>query len=57
MSFRKLMVVVRGQEEMITFKAYAENQLNAKIKALQDDKAGEYMSAAFLKFTDDCGTS
>ena len=38
-----------------TFKAYAENQLNAKIKALQDDKAGEYMSADFLKFTDDCG--
>jgi len=38
-----------------TFKAYAENQLNAKIKALQDDKAGEYMSAAFLKSTDDCG--
>jgi len=38
-----------------TFKAYAENQLNAKIKALQDDKAGQYMSAAFLKFTDDCG--
>ena len=38
-----------------TFKAYAKNQLNAKIKALQDNKAGEYMSAAFLKFTDDCG--
>jgi len=37
------------------FKAYAENQLNAKIKALQDDKAGEYMSAAFLKSTNDCG--
>jgi len=37
------------------FKAYAENQINAKIKALQDNKAGEYMSAAFLKFTDDCG--
>jgi hypothetical protein len=38
-----------------TFKAYAENQVNAKIKALQDDKGGEYMSAAFLKFTDQCG--
>ena len=38
-----------------TFKAYAENQLNAKIKAMQDDKAGEYMSAAFIKFTEECG--
>jgi hypothetical protein len=38
-----------------TFKAYAENQVNAKIKALQDDKGGEYMSGAFLKFTDQCG--
>jgi transposase InsO family protein len=37
------------------FKANAENQVNAKIKALQDDKGGEYMSAAFLKFTDQCG--
>ncbi len=37
------------------FKAYAENQLNAKIKAVQDDKAGEYMSAAFHKFMDQCG--
>ena len=26
------------------FKAYAENQLNCKIKALRDDKGGEYMS-------------
>ena len=38
-----------------TFKAYAENQLNAKIKGLQDDKGGEYMSNAFIKFTTDCG--
>ena len=38
-----------------TFKAYAENQLNAKIKGLQDDKGGEYMSNAFLKFTTDRG--
>ena len=36
------------------YKAYAENQLNAKIKALQNDKGGEYMSNAFTKFTDDC---
>jgi hypothetical protein len=26
-----------------------------KMKELQDDKGGEYMSAAFLKFTDACG--
>ena len=26
------------------FKAYAENQLNATIKAIRDDKGGEYMS-------------
>jgi hypothetical protein len=37
------------------FKAYAENQLNCKIKAMQDDKAGEYMSKAFTEFTDNCG--
>ncbi len=42
-------------EAFKTFKAYAENQLNAKIKAVQDDKAGEYMSAAFHKFMDQCG--
>ena len=38
-----------------TFKAWAENQLEAKIKELQDDKAGEYMSDEFNKFCDDCG--
>jgi hypothetical protein len=32
------------------FKAYAENQLSAKIKALQDDKGGEYMSNEFEAF-------
>ncbi len=37
------------------FKSFAENQLNAKIKGLQDDKGGEYMSNAFIKFTDQCG--
>jgi len=36
------------------FKATAENQLNAKIKELQDDKGGEYMSTEFIKFTDAC---
>jgi len=38
-----------------TFKAYAENLLGCKIKALQDDKAGQYMSNAFIKFTNECG--
>ena len=30
------------------FKAYAENQIGHKIKALRDDMGGEYMSNAFL---------
>jgi hypothetical protein len=38
-----------------TYKSCAENQLDAKIKELQDDKGGEFMSNAFLKFTDECG--
>jgi transposase InsO family protein len=38
-----------------TFKAWAENVLELKIKSLQDDKGGEYMSAESLKFTDECG--
>ena len=38
-----------------TYKAFAENQLQAKIKELQDNKGGESMSNAFIKFTDDCG--
>ena len=32
------------------FKAYAENQLDCKLKALRDDKGGEYMSGAFESF-------
>ena len=32
------------------FKALAENQLNAKIKALRDDKGGEYMSTEWETF-------
>ena len=38
-----------------TFKAKAENHWNHKIKAMIDDKGGEYMSKAFLSFTDNCG--
>jgi len=33
------------------YKAWAENQLSAKILELQDDKGGEYMSREFLEFT------
>lgn len=32
------------------FKAYAENQLNSTIKALRDDKGGEYMSSEWEAF-------
>ena len=57
-SYRAAMKLKRKSdalEAFQTFKAFAENQLNAKIKALQDDKGGEYMSKAFIKFTNDCG--
>lgn len=37
------------------FKAYAENHFGHKIKALQDDKGGEYMSTEFQKFCDSEG--
>ncbi|GBE78927.1 predicted protein [Sparassis crispa] len=37
------------------YKAYAENLLEAKIKAVQDDKGGEYMSNAFIQFTQEAG--
>ena len=37
------------------FKAFAENQCERKIKTLWDDKGGEYMSNAMLKFTNKCG--
>jgi transposase InsO family protein len=37
------------------FNAYAETHFGTKLKALQDDNGGEYMSKEFLKFTDSCG--
>lgn len=37
------------------YKAWAKNKLNRKIKALRDDKGGEYMSAEFNKFCDTQG--
>jgi hypothetical protein len=42
-------------EAFMKFKAYAENTLNCKLKALQDDKEGIYMSNRFIKYTDECG--
>ena len=38
-----------------TYKAFAENHFQTKMKELQDDKGGKYMSNAFIKFTDECG--
>ena len=37
------------------FKAMAENQLGHRIKALRDDKGGEYMSAAMQSFCSEHG--
>ena len=42
-------------EAFKTFKAWAENILGLKIKALHDDKGGEYMSNTFNRFLDQCG--
>ena len=42
-------------EAFKTFKAFAENQSEQKIKILCDDKGGEYMSNAFIDFTTQCG--
>jgi len=47
-------------EAFKTYKAYTENHFqryteNHKMKEFQDDKGGEYMSNAFIKFTDECG--
>ncbi len=42
-------------EAFKTYKAFAENHFQMKMKEFQDDKGGEYMSAAFIKFTDTCG--
>jgi hypothetical protein len=42
-------------EAFKVYKAFAENHFQTKMKEFQDDKGGEYMSKAFLKFTDECG--
>ena len=38
-----------------TFKVFTETQSEHKVKTLQDDKGGEYMSNAFTEFTIQCG--
>lgn len=56
----RVVILLKAKSEAFAafkrFKAYAENQLGVKIKALQDDKGGEYMSSEFIAFTDSCGT-
>src|SRR6266545_2591247 len=42
-------------EAFKTYKAFVENHFQMKMKEFQDDKGREYMSAAFIKFTDACG--
>ena len=42
-------------EAFRTFKAFAETQSECKIKALRDDKGGEYMSNVCAEFTTQCG--
>lgn len=42
-------------EAFKTFKAYAENALNCRIKRFHDDKGGEYMSNSFRTFLEQSG--
>lgn len=42
-------------EAFKTYKSYAENALGRKIKFLQHDKGGEYMSNTFKRFFDESG--
>jgi transposase InsO family protein len=57
-SYRGVMILKQKSDAFDAFKmfkSFVENQLDAKIKALQDNKGGEYMSNTFIKFTDQCG--
>ena len=53
------MVLLRRKSDTFTtfkqFKVLAENQLGRKIRALHDDKGGEYMSKEFNTFCDESG--
>ena len=42
-------------EAFKTFKTFVEAQSECKVKVLQDDKGGKYMSNAFAQFTTQCG--
>jgi hypothetical protein len=56
--FRAVYLLKAKSEAFEAFKVYkswAENQLGVKMRALQDDKGGEYMSKAFLSFTEAAG--
>ncbi|KAF7763798.1 hypothetical protein Agabi119p4_8335 [Agaricus bisporus var. burnettii] len=56
--FRAVYLLKAKSEAFEAFKVYkswAETQLGVKLRALQDDKGGEYMSKAFLAFTQEAG--
>jgi hypothetical protein len=56
--FRAVYLLKAKSEAFEAFKVYkswAENQLGVKLRALQDDKGSEYMSKAFLAFTEAAG--
>jgi transposase InsO family protein len=56
--FRAVYLLKAKSEAFKAFKVYkswAENQLGVKLRALQDNKGSEYMSKAFLAFTEAAG--
>ncbi|KAF7779129.1 hypothetical protein Agabi119p4_3474 [Agaricus bisporus var. burnettii] len=56
--FRAVYLLKAKSEAFEAFKVYkswAETQLGVKLRALQDDKGGEYMSMAFISFTELAG--
>jgi transposase InsO family protein len=56
--FRAVYLLKAKSEAFEAFKVYkswAENQLGVKLRALQDDKGGEYISNACLAFTEAAG--
>ena len=56
--FKAVMPIKRKSDTFAAFKifkAYAEKQTGRKIKAIRDDKAGEYMSKEFIRYTEEQG--
>ncbi|KAF7783081.1 hypothetical protein Agabi119p4_2457 [Agaricus bisporus var. burnettii] len=56
--FRAVYLLKAKSEAFEAFKVYkswAETQLGVKLRALQDNKGGEYMSKAFISFTELAG--